>query len=70
MFATKDMAKPQQGQCKGRNVVAVRLVNVQCTHQRAMAAVKAVMSAMHVSLNALITVSLFVHQTFEHKNVY
>jgi len=56
MFATKDKAKPQQGQCKGRSLVAVRLVKIQCTHRRAMAAVKAAMSAMHIALNALITV--------------
>jgi len=64
IFATKDKAKPQQGECKGLNLVAVRLVEFQLTRlsvrqnrgQRAMAAVKAVMCAMHIALNTFITV--------------
>jgi len=34
-----------------------------------MAAVKAVMSAMHVAMNAVITVWLYVHKMSEHINV-
>ena len=78
IFTKKDKAKPQQWECKGWNLVAVRLVKVQWTKlsvqqnrgQRAMAAVKAVMCTMHIALNTLITVWLYVHKMSEHIVVY
>jgi hypothetical protein len=68
---------PSRGECKGLNLVAVRLVEFQLTRlsvqqnggQRAMAAVNAVMCAMHIALNTLITVWLYVHKICEHINV-
>jgi hypothetical protein len=68
ILVTKDKAKPQHRECKGLNLVAVRLVNVQwkqvavqqnrgqransCTRAEA----KAVMCATHIALNTLIIV--------------
>jgi hypothetical protein len=65
-FRNKGQGEAPAGECEGRHLVAVRLVEVQ----RAMTAVQAVMSAMHVAVNALISVSLYVHHIFQHINVY
>jgi hypothetical protein len=56
-FCDKDKAKFQQRECKGRNLVAVRLVKFQWTQlsiqqnkgQMGIAAVEEVMCAMHIA---------------------